>query len=118
MLDMKLNDYQLQQVNRYMKMAGIATAATVVAIEPALADQLDTGIKTVTTGAEKIKTAILSVAGIAAVIYLLWKAIQAWQGRCEWGEFAFSVLYVALAGGAAVIANWAWGLFSGNAIGT
>lgn len=54
MLDMKLNDYQLQQVNRYMKMAGVATAATVLAIEPALADQLDTGIKTVTTGANKM----------------------------------------------------------------
>lgn len=118
MLNMKLNDYQLYQVNRYMKMTGVAMMATLLAIEPALADQLDAGIKTVTTGANKIKTAILTVAGIAAVIYLLWKAVQAWQGRCEWGEFAFSVLYVALAGGAAVIANWAWGLFSGNAIGT
>lgn len=117
MLDMKLNDYQLRKVNRYLKMMGLATVAVLVA-EPALADQLDTGIQTVTTGANKVKTALLSVAGIAAVIYLLWKAIQAWQGRCEWGEFAFSVLYVALAGGAAVIANWAWGLFSGNAIGT
>lgn len=117
MLDIKLNDYQLQRISRYIKVAGIATVVTVLMVEPAFAN-LDAGIKTVTAGAEKLKNAILSIAGIAAVIYLLWKAIQAWQGRCEWGEFAFSVGYVALAGGAAVIANWAWGLFSGNAIGT
>lgn len=71
---------------------------------------LQGGLNTVKTQVETIKNAALTIGGIAAVIYLLWKAIQAWQGRCDWGEFGMSVAYVALAGAAATIAGWAWTL--------
>lgn len=52
--------------------------------------------------------------GVIATIYLLWKALDAWQGRADWKEFALSVLYVAIAGGSIQLARWAWGYFSGE----
>ncbi len=89
----------------------LCAIALMMFAEPALAaGGLQGGLNTVKTQVETIKNAALTIGGIAAIIYLLWKAIQAWQGRCDWGEFGMSVAYVALAGAAATIAGWAWTL--------
>lgn len=79
-------------------------------MEPALANGLEGGIKTATTAATKIKDAMILIGGIVAIIYLLYKAVQLWQGRADWGEFGMSVGYVAVAGAAATLAGWAWEL--------
>lgn len=39
---------------------------------------LQGGLNTVKTQLETIKGAALTIGGVAAVIYLLWKAVQAW----------------------------------------
>lgn len=91
--------------------ASLFVTTFLLAIMPASAD-LAGGIQTTTNIAEQVKTGMLTIGGIIAVIYLLWKALEAWRGRCDWGEFALSVGYVALAGASAVLANWAWGLFT------
>lgn len=53
----------------------------------------------------------IRLAGVAAVLYILWKALETWRGRGDWGEFAISACYVAIAGAAPAIANWAWTAF-------
>lgn len=78
----------------------------------AQAGGLSGGLSTAKSNLDTIKTWLMTAAGVAAVIYLLFKAVQAWQGRCEWGEFGMAVFYVALAGGAVTIANWAFTLFA------
>lgn len=80
------------------------------AINTALAD-LQGGINKVTGYANQLKTGMLTVGAIIAVIYLLWKAFECWGGRAEWKEFGLSVLYVAMAGASAALANWAWNAF-------
>lgn len=90
---------------------GLFASAFLLTMMPASAD-LAGGIQTTQNIAEQVKTGMLAIGGIIAVIYLLWKALEAWRGRCDWGEFALSVGYVALAGASAVLANWAWNLFT------
>ncbi len=51
-------------------------------------------------------TAVRVLVGTAALGYLLWKAIQAWQGRCEITEFLMSAAWVAVAGGVVLFAPW------------
>ena len=53
----------------------------------------------------------IRLAGIAAVLYILWKALETWRSRGDWGEFAISAAYVAIAGASPAIANWAWTAF-------
>lgn len=53
----------------------------------------------------------IRLAGVAAIVYILWKALETWRGRGDWGEFAISACYVAIAGASPAIANWAWTAF-------
>lgn len=53
----------------------------------------------------------IRLAGVAAVLYILWKALETWRGRGDWGEFAISACFVAIAGASPAIANWAWTAF-------
>lgn len=53
----------------------------------------------------------IRLAGIGAVLYILWKALETWRNRGDWGEFAISAAYVAIAGASPAIANWAWTAF-------
>lgn len=59
----------------------------------------------------KIKNWGIGVAGVAAVIYILWKALETWRSRGDWGDFAISACYVAIAGASPAIASWAWTAF-------
>lgn len=69
---------------------------------------LQGGIDDATSAARNIVNGAMTIAGVVAIIYILWKAIQLWQGRCDWGEFGMSIAYVAIAGGSVTLANWAW----------
>lgn len=53
----------------------------------------------------------IRLAGIGAVLYILWKALETWRSRGDWGDFAISACYVAIAGASPAIANWAWTAF-------
>lgn len=103
-----MKDKSLSNVNKLT----LFLTTYVLAIMPASAD-LAGGISKTTGIAEQLKTGLLTIGGIIAVIYLLWKALEAWRGRCDWGEFALSVGYVAVAGASAALANWAWTVFTG-----
>lgn len=90
-----------------------AFVACALMLLPALSfADLNGGLTTAKSNLDTIKTWAMLFAGTGAIIYLLVKAVQAWQGRCEWGEFGMSVFYVALAGGAVTIAGWAYSLFA------
>lgn len=103
-----MNDKSLSTVTKL----GIFLSVYVLTIMPASAD-LAGGINKTEGIAEQLKDGMLTIGGIIAVIYLLWKALEAWRGRCDWGEFALSVGYVAVAGGSAALAGWAWAVFTG-----
>lgn len=90
---------------------GLFLSAYLLTIMPASAD-LAGGINKTTGIAEQLRDGMLAIGGVIAVIYLLWKALEAWRGRCDWGEFAISVGYVAVAGGSAALAGWAWTVFT------
>ena len=59
-----------------------------------------------------IKTWGITIAGVGAIVYLLWKGIETWRGRGDWGDFGMAVVHVALAGAAATLAGWAFGVFA------
>lgn len=102
-----MKDKSISTVNKLT----LFVAAYVLTIMPASAD-LAGGISKTQGIAEQLKTGMIAIGAIIAVIYLLWKALEAWRGRCDWGEFAMSVGYVALAGGSAALAGWAWNVFA------
>ncbi|WP_338755942.1 TrbC/VirB2 family protein (plasmid) [Moraxella lincolnii] len=81
-------------------------------ISPVAFADLQGGIKKAEDWAGRIRDGLLTIGGIIAVIYLLWKALECWRGRADWGEFAMSVLYVAIAGSSAALAGWAWTVFT------
>ncbi len=88
----------------------LITLSLLVMANPAFAD-LAGGISKATGIATQVKNGLLAIFGIVAVIYLLIKAVECWSGRAEWKELGLAVLYVAMAGGAAAVANWAWTAF-------
>lgn len=102
-----MNDKSVSTVNKL----GLFLTAYVLTIMPASAD-LAGGISKTQNIAEQLQKGMMAIGGIIAVIYLLWKALEAWRGRCDWGEFALSVGYVAVAGGSAALAGWAWTVFT------
>lgn len=110
-----MNQYQLKKFAYWMKQGAFLSMALAVemaiAINPAFAD-LQGGIDKTKSYAEQVKQGFIAVGGIIAVIYLMWKGLECWRGRADWGEFGMSVFYVALVGGAAALANWAWTAFT------
>ena len=70
------------------------------------------GINSAKSIVDSAITAIMAFVGIVAGGYLLWKALDAWQGRSDWKEFGMSVVYVAIAGGSVMLATWAWTFFT------
>ena len=98
--------------NSGLKFTSIAILAFVMLMPSLAFADLAGGLSEANTTLNTIKTWLYTAAGVAAVIYLLFKALQAWQGRCEWGEFGMAVFYVALAGGAITLANWAFSVFA------
>lgn len=94
----------------YKKWGMFALSAMALVAFPsiAMAAGLQGGIDDATSAAKTIVNGAMTIAGVVAIIYILWKAIQLWQGRCDWGEFGMAIGYVAIAGGAVTLANWAW----------
>lgn len=80
--------------------------------EPAMAKDLVGGINSAKSTVDSAITAIMAFVGILAGGYLLWKALDAWQGRSDWKEFGMAVVYVAIAGGSVMLATWAWEFFT------
>lgn len=81
--------------------------ATVMLLMPELAfADLAGGMAKAQSEADGFLTAFRLIVGSAAVFYLLWKTVQAWQGRCEVTEFLQACAWVALAGGIVYFAPW------------
>lgn len=77
---------------------------------PAFAD-LSGGLGKAESTMTTLKDWGIRLAGIGAVLYILWKALETWRSRGDWGDFAISACYVAIAGASPAIANWAWTAF-------
>lgn len=86
------------------------TLSVMMLCNPAFAD-LAGGLGKAESTVTTIKDWAIRIAGIAAVVYILWKALETWRSRGDWGEFAISACYVAIAGASPAIANWAWTAF-------
>lgn len=69
------------------------------------------GLSKAQSNIQTVVTSAMTIAGIAAGGYLLWKAVQAWQGRCEITEFLMSAFWVAVAGGSILFAAFLFGVF-------
>lgn len=101
---------QLSTVQRtdYIRWGLVALAAVALFAIPEAHADLQGGIKKAENYSKMIRDGIYSVAGFIAAIYLLWKGLQAWQGRADWGEFGMACVHVAIAGSAIVLAGWLW----------
>lgn len=90
----------------------VATVAVMsVLANPAFAD-LQGGMTKAQNEVTQFRDSLMLILGVVATVYLLWKALDAWQGRADWKEFGLSVLYVAVAGGAVKLAEYAWTYFT------
>lgn len=100
-------------VKRGAKFTGLAVLCALILLPTlAMAGGLTGGLSEAKSNLDTLKTWLMLAAGTGAVVYLLIKAVQAWQGRSDWGEFGMAVFWVALAGGAATLANWAFSIFA------
>lgn len=88
----------------------LASIVMLMATNSAFAD-LAGGLGKAESAMNTLKDWGIRLAGVAAVLYILWKALETWCGRGDWGEFAISAAYVAIAGASPAIANWAWTAF-------
>lgn len=82
----------------------------VLTASPAFAD-LAGGLGKAKSTLIDLKDWIIAVVFIGSIIYILWKAVENWRNRGDWGDFFSSVGHVAIAGAAPAIANWAWTAF-------
>ena len=74
--------------------------------------KLQGGLNEAQNNLTMIKTWGITIAGVGAIVYLLWKGVETWRGRGDWGDFGMAVVHVALAGAAATLAGWAFGVFA------
>lgn len=84
--------------------------SVMVMCHPAFAS-LDGGLSKGESVATTLKDWFIRIVGIGAVIYIMWKAVETWRSRGDWGEFAIASCYVAVAGAAPAIADWLWNAF-------
>ena len=86
---------------------------TLLLTQAALASgKLQGGLNEAQSNLTAIKTWGITIAGVGAVVYLLWKGVETWRGRGDWADFGMAVVHVALAGAAATLAAWAFGVFA------
>lgn len=112
---MNINTLKTDLVNQNTvkdKVSHLTLAVVVMALtsNSAFAD-LAGGLGKAESTMNQLKDWGIKLAGIGAVLYILWKALETWRGRGDWGEFAISACYVAIAGASPAIANWAWTAF-------
>lgn len=94
------------RINRYTLFFGCLLLST-----PAFAN-LTGGLGKVNTTLQQILDWASGAFAIAAVLYIMWKAIETWRNRGDWGDFAMSMVNVALVGAAPALANWAYKVFA------
>lgn len=100
----------IKQEKNIIKQSYLVALLMIIA-SPAFAD-LQGGLNKAESYADIAQTSLMTIGGIVAAIYLLWKALECWRGRADWGEFGMAIVYVGLAGGSAVLARWAWTMFT------
>lgn len=97
-------------IKKAVSFSVLACAVIVLTTNPAFAD-LSGGLGKAESTMTTLKDWGIRLAGIGAVLYILWKALETWRSRGDWGDFAISACYVAIAGASPAIANWAWTAF-------
>lgn len=105
---MKLSPSQIMTI----KQATVALAVFTIASTAFGAGGLEAGLSTAEKSLELIKTWLIRLVAVGAVIYLIWKAIEIMRGRGDWGEFTMAVIHVMIVGAAATLASWALGVFA------
>jgi hypothetical protein len=70
------------------------------------------GLSAVESSLDGIKTAVYSIVGVCATLYLLFKGVQLWSDKIQWADFLTAVAAVAVVGASLVIASWAWSAFA------
>lgn len=74
------------------------------------------GLDTAKSTLGSIKTYLYSFLGIAAMIYLMWVAIQCFTEKKQWGDLGMAVVQVTVVGAIIVLGSWAWSLFGGTGV--
>lgn len=92
----------------YIRWGLMALTATALFVAPEAYADLQGGLNQAKSYTTMIRDGLFAAAGILAGLYLLWKALQAWQGRADWGEFGMACIYVAIAGSSIALANYLW----------
>lgn len=95
---------------KYLSYAGIFVFVF-LAVNPAFAD-LQGGLGEVQSNMETIKKWLITLSAIGAVIYIMWKGLETWRSRGDWGDFGIACGYAALVGAAPAIADWAFSVFA------
>lgn len=101
---MKHNVY----VRATAQMLGVFALAFLVSHPAFAAGGLSGGLSMAQTNINSLSSNAMLIAAAGAVVYLLFKAVQAWTGRCEWSEFLISCVWVAVAGASVTLAGWLW----------
>lgn len=101
---------QLSTVHRtdYTRWGLVVLAAIVLFTIPEAHADLQGGINKAKSYTTMIRDGVFSIAAVFAGLYLLWKVLQAMQGRADWGEVGMACVHVAVAGGAIALAGWLW----------
>jgi len=69
------------------------------------------GLQAGTSALTEFKTWLFSIAGIGALVYLIYNIAMAFMERKQWNEVGMAFLYCSVAGGALAGGNWMLELF-------
>lgn len=87
--------------------------AIVISMNVAVAQaQVGGGLSKAKTVGDDIQTGLFALAGVMAVIYLIYLAVMAFTEKKSWADFGWGIVHVGVAGASVSIATWAWSAFA------
>lgn len=97
MNNLKVNKFQLVIFALLMSFINVASAGG--------------GLSAGTSALTEFKTWLFGIAGIGALVYLIYNIAMAFMERKQWNEVGMAFLYCSVAGGALAGGNWMLELF-------
>lgn len=95
----------------YLKLALLLLFAIIFISEPVLAAGGLSNLNKATDALEKIKIWVFGLAGVAALLYMVYLVLMAFAEKKSWNDVMMALAYCAIAGGSLMAGNWALSLW-------
>ncbi|AJI85177.1 trbC/VIRB2 family protein (plasmid) [Yersinia frederiksenii Y225] len=91
----------------YLKLVLSLLFTIILISEPAFAAGGLGNLNKSTDALEEIKTWLFGIAGVSALIYMVYLVVMAFAEKKSWNDVMMALVYCAVAGGCLMAGNWA-----------